>query len=69
MEQTVRLAADADGVLLAVEHDVVNNANLVDTHVEPATEASKSLYAAPAIRHRRGHVALLWTCVAAICCR
>jgi xanthine dehydrogenase YagR molybdenum-binding subunit len=53
MEQTVRLAADAGGVLLAVEHDVVNNANLVDTHVEPATEASKSLYAAPAIRLRQ----------------
>ena len=45
MEQTVRLAADADGVLLGVEHEVVNNAGLVDTHVEPATEASKSLYA------------------------
>ena len=50
MEQTIRLAADADGVLLGVEHEVVNNAGLVDTHVEPATEASKSLYAAPSIR-------------------
>jgi xanthine dehydrogenase YagR molybdenum-binding subunit len=53
MEQTVRLAADADGVLLAVEHDAINNAGLVETHVEPATEASKSLYAAPAIRLRQ----------------
>jgi hypothetical protein len=44
---TVEGLADADGVMLAVEHDVVNNAGLVDTHVEPATEASKSLYAAP----------------------
>lgn len=50
MEQTIRLAADAEGVLLAVEHAVVNNTGLVDTHVEPATEASKSLYASPAIR-------------------
>jgi xanthine dehydrogenase YagR molybdenum-binding subunit len=50
MEQTVRLAADADGVLLGVEHESVNNAGLVDTHVEPATEASRSLYAAPSIR-------------------
>jgi xanthine dehydrogenase YagR molybdenum-binding subunit len=53
MEQTVRLAADADGVLLGVEHDVVNNAGLVDTHVEPSTEASKSLYATPSIRLRQ----------------
>jgi xanthine dehydrogenase YagR molybdenum-binding subunit len=53
MEQTVRLAADADGVLLAVEHEAVNNSGLVDTHVEPATEAAKSMYAAPAIRLRQ----------------
>ncbi len=53
MEQTIRLAADAGGVLLGIEHVVVNNAGLVDTHVEPATEASKSLYAAPAIRLRQ----------------
>lgn len=53
MEQTIRLAADADGVLLGVEHEVVNNAGMVDTHVEPATEASKSLYAAPSIRLRQ----------------
>ena len=53
MAQTVRLAADADGVLLGIEHEVVNNAGLVDTHVEPATEASKSMYAAPSIRLRQ----------------
>ena len=52
MEQTVRLAADADGRLLGVEHAAVNNAGMVETHVEPATEASKSLYASPAIRLR-----------------
>jgi xanthine dehydrogenase YagR molybdenum-binding subunit len=50
MEQTVRLAADAAGTLLGIEHEVVNNSALVDTHVEPATEAGKSLYAAPSIR-------------------
>lgn len=53
MEQTIRLAADADGVLLGIEHEVVNNTALADTHVEPATEASKSLYAVPAIRLRQ----------------
>ncbi len=50
MEQTIRLAADASGRLLGIEHAAVNNAGLVETHVEPATEASKSLYATPAIR-------------------
>jgi len=53
MEQTIRLAADADGVLLGLEHEVVNNTALADTHVEPATEASKSLYAVPAVRLRQ----------------
>lgn len=53
MEQRIRLAADADGVLLGIEHEVVNNTALADTHVEPATEASKSLYAVPAIRLRQ----------------
>ncbi len=50
MEQTIRIGADADGRLQALEHVVVNNAALADTHVEPATEASKSLYDVPAIR-------------------
>ncbi len=53
MEQTIRLAADAEGVLLGLEHEVVNNAALADTHVEPSTEASKSLYAVPALRLRQ----------------
>ena len=53
MEQTIRLAADVDGVLVGVEHTAVNNAGMVDTHVEPATEASKNLYAAPSIRTRQ----------------
>ena len=53
MEQTIRLGATADGVLLGLEHEVVNNTALADTHVEPATEASKSLYAVPALRLRQ----------------
>jgi xanthine dehydrogenase YagR molybdenum-binding subunit len=53
MEQTIRLAATAEGVLLGLEHSVVNNTALADTHVEPATEASKSLYAVPALRLRQ----------------
>ena len=53
MEQTIRLAAGADGVLTGLEHEVVNNTALADTHVERATEASKSLYAVPALRLRQ----------------
>ena len=53
MEQTIRLAATADGVLLGLEHEAVNNTALAETHVEPATEASKSLYAVPALRLRQ----------------
>ena len=53
MEQTIRLAATAGGVLLGLEHSVVNTTALADTHVEPATEASKSLYAVPALRLRQ----------------
>jgi xanthine dehydrogenase YagR molybdenum-binding subunit len=53
MEQTIRLGADAGGVLAGLEHVVVNNTALADTHVEHATEASKSLYAVPAVRLRQ----------------
>jgi xanthine dehydrogenase YagR molybdenum-binding subunit len=53
MEQTIRLAAGADGVLAGLEHEVVNSTALADTHVEHATEASKSLYAVPALRLRQ----------------
>ncbi len=53
MEQTIRLGAGADGVLAGLEHVVVNSTALADTHIEPATEASKSLYAVPALRLRQ----------------
>ena len=53
MEQTIRLAADESGRLAGIEHTAVNNAGMVDTHIEPSTEASKNLYAAEAIRARQ----------------
>ncbi|MEW5807981.1 MAG: xanthine dehydrogenase family protein molybdopterin-binding subunit [Actinomycetota bacterium] len=53
MEQTVRLAADAAGRLTGIEHVAVNNAGMVDTHVEPATLSSRNLYASDAIRTRQ----------------
>ena len=34
IQQTIRLAASADGVLLGLEHEVVNNTALADTHVD-----------------------------------
>ncbi|MDZ7884631.1 MAG: xanthine dehydrogenase family protein molybdopterin-binding subunit [Mycobacterium sp.] len=53
MEQTMRLAADESGRLAGVEHIAVNNAGMVDTHVEPATLSSRNLYASGAIRTRQ----------------
>ncbi len=50
MEQTIRLAADSSGRLTGIEHIAVNNAGMVDTHVEPAALSSRNLYASPAIR-------------------
>ncbi len=53
MEQTMRLAADEAGRLTGIEHTAVNNAGMVDTHVEPATLSSRNLYAAGSIRTRQ----------------
>ncbi len=53
MEQTMRLAADESGRLIGVEHVAVNNAGMVDTHVEPAALSSRNLYASMAIRTRQ----------------
>lgn len=53
MEQTMRLAADQSGRLTGVEHIAVNNAGMVDTHVEPAALSSRNLYASNAIRTRQ----------------
>ncbi|HLH90588.1 MAG TPA: xanthine dehydrogenase family protein molybdopterin-binding subunit [Xanthobacteraceae bacterium] len=53
LEQRIQLAATRDGRLTAIVHEAVNACAIADTYVEPATEASKSLYAAPAIRTRQ----------------
>lgn len=53
MEQTMRLAAEASGRLTGIQHIAVNNAGMVDTHVEPATLSSRNLYASDAIRTRQ----------------
>ncbi|HEU4537501.1 MAG TPA: molybdopterin cofactor-binding domain-containing protein, partial [Polyangiaceae bacterium] len=48
--QRVALGADASGRLGAVAHDVVNLTSVSDDYAEFATEASKGLYATPALR-------------------
>jgi len=53
MERTIRLGADNDGRLFGLEHVVVNNSALADTHLELATEASKGMYDVAAIRCRQ----------------
>jgi xanthine dehydrogenase YagR molybdenum-binding subunit len=53
LAQRVALAADQRGALAAVNHDVVNLTTVSDDFAEFATEASKGLYAAPAIRLRQ----------------
>ncbi len=50
MAHKMALGADAAGCLTAVTHDVVNLTTVTDDFPEYATEASKSLYAAPALR-------------------
>jgi xanthine dehydrogenase YagR molybdenum-binding subunit len=49
MRQEVELAASADGKLTALRHHVVNSTSLLDTHFEPSSETSKTLYECPAI--------------------
>lgn len=51
--QTVRLAADAGGRLLAIEHAVLNTTAVTGDYVEPATESAKGLYASAAIATRQ----------------
>ncbi|MCP9231391.1 xanthine dehydrogenase family protein molybdopterin-binding subunit [Mesorhizobium sp. LMG 17147] len=50
MAQKIVLAADRSGKLTAVQQDVVNLTTVSDDFVEFATEASKGLYATPAMR-------------------
>ncbi|HYG85019.1 MAG TPA: xanthine dehydrogenase family protein molybdopterin-binding subunit [Azospirillum sp.] len=53
MSQDLTAGAGGDGKLTALSHDVVNSCAVADTHVEPSSEATKALYAAPAIRTRQ----------------
>ncbi|WP_308835226.1 xanthine dehydrogenase family protein molybdopterin-binding subunit [Trinickia symbiotica] len=53
MLQHVSLGARDDGALTAIDHEIVNSSAIADTHVEPSSEGSKSLYACPAIRTRQ----------------
>jgi xanthine dehydrogenase YagR molybdenum-binding subunit len=58
----VALGADGSGRLTAVMHDVINVTAMTDDFVEFATEASKGLYATPAMHLRqrveRAHVSM-----------
>lgn len=62
MTQAVTLGADRAGRLTALRHEVVNLTAVSDDYVDAATEASKGLYAVPAMhlrqRVRRAHVNL-----------
>jgi xanthine dehydrogenase YagR molybdenum-binding subunit len=53
MAQEVKIGASSDGRLTAIDHEIVNTSAVADTHFEPASEASKTLYAAPAIRTKQ----------------
>ena len=53
MVQTMALGVDADGRLTGLKHDVVNVTSISDDYVDKATEASKGLYAAPAMHLRQ----------------
>jgi xanthine dehydrogenase YagR molybdenum-binding subunit len=48
--QTVGLGARGDGTLTAIDHEAINVTSMSDDFVEYATEASRTTYAAPAIR-------------------
>ncbi|WP_067963217.1 xanthine dehydrogenase family protein molybdopterin-binding subunit [Nocardiopsis trehalosi] len=51
--QRVRLAADADGRLTAVEHDVVEQSARIKEFVEGCTKPTRGMYAAPNRRYRQ----------------
>jgi xanthine dehydrogenase YagR molybdenum-binding subunit len=46
-EQRVALAAQRDGTLVAVQHDVVSETSILDEFVEPSGVFSRDLYAVP----------------------
>jgi xanthine dehydrogenase YagR molybdenum-binding subunit len=53
MVQEITLGVDQTGRLTALRHHVTNATAVRDTHVEPASEASKNLYACPTIETRQ----------------
>jgi xanthine dehydrogenase YagR molybdenum-binding subunit len=62
MEQAITLGVDSGGRLTSLKHEVVGLTSVSDDYVDFATEASKGLYATPAMylrqRVRRAHVNL-----------
>jgi xanthine dehydrogenase YagR molybdenum-binding subunit len=53
MRQEVALGVDAQGRLTALRQHVTNSTAVEDIHVEPASEAGKTVYASPAIETRQ----------------
>jgi xanthine dehydrogenase YagR molybdenum-binding subunit len=51
--QTVALGATPEGELRAIDHEAINLTSVTDDYVEYATEASRNLYPASAIRLRQ----------------
>jgi xanthine dehydrogenase YagR molybdenum-binding subunit len=49
----VLLGAATGGQLSAIDHDITNTCAIAETFVEAASEASKTMYASPAIRTRQ----------------
>jgi xanthine dehydrogenase YagR molybdenum-binding subunit len=49
-EQTIRLAANADGSLQGIEHTVKSYTSPVDVFAEPCTNITAAMYAAPNLR-------------------
>lgn len=47
--QTIRLGADPDGALTAIDHHTLTSSSRFDDFFEPASNASHALYASPAI--------------------
>jgi xanthine dehydrogenase YagR molybdenum-binding subunit len=47
--QTIRLGADRDGALTAIDHHTRTNSSTFDDFFEPASDISHTLYASPAI--------------------
>ncbi|MBV9389206.1 MAG: xanthine dehydrogenase family protein molybdopterin-binding subunit [Chroococcidiopsidaceae cyanobacterium CP_BM_ER_R8_30] len=50
-EQTIGLAAAADGKLMAIAHDVKSSTSPVDTFTEPCTRVTPVMYSAPNLRY------------------